>query len=275
MTKFVHINRNNIFFGTLFFAIGVLTSTLLIRLVRLPDSQKSLPVEKGVSQNTLISFGKNQVAVNRDSVAINVWFEGKNPLAIILDKSNYPELFSSDEFARIHAEEKVEGDNGQIKLIRIAKQIPDHGSWADSYYVIVDPEIGKVVATGYDSFFGSVRINNSCMNCYLPMMEFKEYSRKDGKYLLTNYKHKQEFKDLLKRHQELAEKEDCRINGKDMTIKVALETAKGDDKCADLLSSGTNNEPAESFITIGQYRMILNNIKRVINSENIPIFDKL
>lgn len=229
-----------------------------------------------VENEVMVAFGKNEVVIKQESVVINEGFEIVNPLAVTIDKMNYPDLFlPEDKFARLHVEEISGNDKLGIKLLRIARQIPDHGSLADSYFVIVDPEIGKVVYTGWEHLFCTVRLYSSCMNCSLPLIEFREYDQKKQSYILVNNKHKKEFIELQQQHEQLGKKEKCRINGKDMTIDEAVRTAKNDDKCADSMMGISNNNPSNNFITVGQYRVILSNIERVIRGENIELFDRI
>lgn len=227
-------------------------------------------------KETLVVFGKNEVVISPQSVVINEGFESHNPLSIVIDTKNYPDLFSPEnEFARLHIEQIASGKLQNINLIRISRQIPNHGSMADSYFIVFDPTIGKVVDTGWTHTFGTVYLFSSCMSCALPMLEFTEYDQKQAKYVLTNSDHKKEFQQLLQQHMELQKKEMCRINGVDMTIAKALQTAKDGDKCADQVLGISNNNPADDFITIGQYKSILINIQKVINGENITIFERI
>lgn len=272
--------KNKLFIGIiiLFATISVVGNVYFFKIQSLDIQKENTQKKEAPSSNneTLITIGKNEIVVSPTSVTINEWFESHNPLSLIIDKKNYPNLFSpANEFARIHVEEMKAGKNLDISLIRISRQIPDHGSLADSYYVVFDPVIGKVVDTGWNHFFGTVYLYDSCTSCALPLLEFTTYDQKQEKFVLTNNEHKKEFQALLQEYTDLQKKQTCRIQGIDMTLADAVKKAKDDDKCADRLLGINNNKPSDGFITIGQYRSILENIQKVINGENIKVFERI
>lgn len=227
-------------------------------------------------RNILVTIGSNQIVINPTSVEINITeFGGEklNPKGLILDSTNYPNLFEpEEEFARIHTKEISGGDKLDTKLIYVARQIPNHGDIADSYYVIVDPEIGKVVDTGYNLLFGNVHFENSCTSCALPVLLFREYDRQQQKFVLSNNKHQKEFRDLLKQYEERGNKEICRINGKISLINEVIKTGKDNEKCGDI--NDPDDKPAKSFITVGEYKQIINKIKEIINGKNIEMVSR-
>ncbi|MFA6463108.1 MAG: hypothetical protein WCT51_03590, partial [Candidatus Shapirobacteria bacterium] len=224
----------------------------------------------------LFSIGKNNVIITPSSVDINgdkFNDELLNQNGLHLDSSNYPNLFEPEnEFARLHAKEISGGDKLDTKLIYIARQVPNHGDIVDGYYVIVDPEIGKVVDTGYNSLFGNVHFNNSCTSCALPVLLFREYNRQQQKFILTNNQHKKEFVELLRQYTDRGNKESCLLNGENILINELIKTVKDSDKCSDI--NDPDNYPADSFITVGEYKQIINNIKEIINGKNIEMVNQ-
>lgn len=224
----------------------------------------------------LASYGENRVVISADKIMINEGFDSPNPLQVELTASNYPDLFQpGTEFDRIHVSEINIPNNPKVKLLHLARQRPDHGSIEDGYYVDVDPEIGKVVASGWTNFFGSVRIYSSCTSCALPLLEYRSYDQSKGSFVLENTQHIQDFVKLKQDLIAINKREICKINGKQMTLEEAVKTADDSDKCADGVLGSENDKPADSFITIGDYRGIFQNIDRIINGENIPVFSRL
>lgn len=230
------------------------------------------------NEEILFSFGENNVVVTKDSIDINALeFTGEllNPNGLILDSTNYPKLLEpKDDSHRIHVKEISGDDSPESKLLFISRQVFSRGVMGNGYYVIVDPEIGKVVDTGYDNTFGNVHFNNSCTSCALPVLLFRQYNRQQQKFILTNNQHKEEFVDLLKQYEQIANKEICRINGKDATINEAIKSTKDTDRCVDLGMGGMYPDAKnDSFITVGEYKQIINNIKEIVNGKNIEMVD--
>ena len=235
--------------------------------------KQNCPQSESEDKEVVFTIGERQVILTSSSIDISREFE-TDGLSIHVDAANYPKLFKPDnEFARLNVKEISGGGVENAKLIYIARQIPSHGTMLDSYFIVIDPEIGKVVDEGYKSHFGSgVWFNNSCTNCSLPILEFREYDRRQQKYVLVNNKHIKEFIELQKQYRQIGDKEICRINNKDMTINEALRVANDDDKCADLGMGQSNAEPSDLFITIGEYKQILSNLEQIIEGKNIRMF---
>lgn len=251
--------------------------------------QTKIPVESKAespvkNQEVLVSLGKNKIVMTPTSVGINMGFESKNPNEVYIDAKSHPKLFESkDEFARLHVKEISGGDKIDTKLIYIAQQVPNHGSVSDGGYVVVDPVIGKVVDEGYRSYYDDQEgiysgwgdrtkmFNNYCMQCTLPILEFKEYSRPQQKYVLANNKHIDEFIALQKTYVLNGNKEMCRVGGKEMTINEALKVAKDDDKCSDNNGVITDTSSSDAFITIGEYKKLLVNLQQIIQGKNIQM----
>ena len=241
-------------------------------------SSEPTPKETSVNEEVLFSFGNNDVVITQDSIAINALeFAGEllNPKGLLLDSTNYPELFEpKDDSHRIHVKEISGGDKSESKLLFISRQVFSRGGMGDGYYVVVDPEIGKVVDTGYNNTFGNVHFNNSCTSCALPVLLFRQYNQQQQKFIVINNQHKKEFVDLLKQYEQTGNKEICRINGKDNTINEAIKSAKDTERCVDLGMGGMYPDAQEdSFITVGGYKQIVNNIKEIINGKNIEMVD--
>lgn len=240
-------------------------------------SQSSITSEKNIiseeDKSTLITFGDNQVVINPTSVDINMtMFEGEqlNSNGVHIDSDNYPLLFRPD--GPLHVKEISGGGSANTKLIYISRQIFSRGSMGDNHYIIIDPQIGKVVDSGYNSTFGNVHLENSCTSCALPVLLFREYSRQQQKFIVTNSQHQKEFKDLLKQYETRGNKEICRINGNNYSVNEAIKVAKDTDRCANQgMGAMYPDANDESFITIGEYKQIINNIKQIINGKNIEM----
>lgn len=243
-------------------------------IINRQDNSKSTILSTPVE--VLASYGENRIVISADKVMINEGFDSPNPLQVELTASNYPDLFKpGTEFDRIHVSEVTVSDKPEIKILHIARQRPDHGSVEDGYYVEVDPNIGKVVASGWTNFFGSVRIYSSCMSCALPLLEYRSYDQSKGSFVLENTQHIQDFVKLKQDLLAINKREICKINGQEMSLEEAVKTAKDLDKCADAVLGPANDTPADTFITIGDYRGISQNIDRIIGGENIPLFSRL
>lgn len=249
---------------------------LITSVVKGKILSKLNPENNVKNEETLFSFGENKVVVTSNSVDINYdKFNDEllNQNKLHLDSSNYPNLFEPEnEFARLHAKEISGGDKLDTKLIYIARQVPNHGGIEDGYYVIIDPEVGKVVDTGYNQLFGNIHFNNSCTNCALPVLLFREYDREHQKFILTNNQHKNEFAELLKQYENRGNKEYCLLNGENILVNELIKTNKDNEKCGDI--NDPDDKPAESFITVGEYKQIINNIKEIINGKNIEMVNQ-
>lgn len=240
-------------------------------------SQTSITSENNIiseeDKSTLITFGDNQVIINPTSVDINMtMFGGEqlNPNGVHIDSDNYPLLFRPD--GPLHVKEISGGDSANTKLIYISRQIFSRGSMGDNHYIIIDPQIGKVVDSGYNSTFGNIHFENSCTSCALPVLLFREYNRQQQKFILKNSQHQKEFRDLLKQYEARGNKEICRINGKDYSINEAIKVAKDNEKCADQgMGAMYPNAYDNSFITVGEYKQIIGNIKKIIGGNNIEM----
>lgn len=229
-----------------------------------------------MDKETVVTIGKNEVVITPTYIEINPMLEMFDEKPLRLDQNNFPLIFNVDkEFTRINVKDFSGGGTPDTKLIYISGQIPNHGTYADNYYVIIDPEINKYVEDGYNYLFGNVHINNSCTNCALPGLLFKEYSKKDQTFILSNNKHRKEFIELLKLYEQYERKEICRIDKKDYLLVEALKTAKNTDRCADLGMGGMYPDASnDSFIILGEYKQIKENIKSIIRGENIPMFSR-
>jgi len=238
---------------------------------------KPNPITQTNPQNeVLASFGKNEVVIKADQVMINEGWDSPNPLQVELTPKEHPDLFlPADQFTRIHVQEITDTENSEIKLLYLSRQRPDHGSIADGYFVIVDPEIGKVVNSGWTNYFGTVHLYSSSNGSALPLAEYTRYDRTQQKYVLINNKHRKDFERIKKELNDLNNQEICRLSGKSMTIAQALEVAKDTDKCGDLMLGSNTAQPADDFITIGQYKEILKNVQRIIDGENIKVFERI
>ncbi|MCG3146218.1 MAG: hypothetical protein HONDAALG_04095 [Gammaproteobacteria bacterium] len=224
----------------------------------------------------LASFGKNEVVIKADQVMINEGWDSPNPLQVELTPKEYPDLFlPAGQFTRIHVQEITDVENSEIKLLYLSRQRPDHGSISDGYFVTVDPVIGKVVNSGWVHLFGSVHLYSSSNGSALPLAEYTRYDRAQQKYVLINNKHRKDFEKLKAELNDLNAKEICRLSGESITIDEALKVAKDTDKCGDLMLGSNTDKPADDFITIGQYKEILKNVQRIIDGENIKIFERI
>jgi hypothetical protein len=227
---------------------------------------------KGV--DTLFTLGTNQVVITKDKIVVNPGFEEKGAKQVDIEPNIYPKMFAS-ECERIHVEDFREGVSSDKKLIQISCQIFSRESLTNSYSVIIDTDIAQVVDERFpsNSRGSAVYLNNSCISCAFQIPEFKEYDLAQHKFILANNKHRREFEELLESFEARGE-ESCVIEGKTMTINEATKEAGKDDKCSDLIMGSSAPEPApQSFITIGQYRKIIENIRRVINGNNVSIFE--
>lgn len=224
----------------------------------------------------LASFGKNEIVIKADQVMINEGWDSPNPLQVELTPKDFPNLFlPADPFTRIHVQEITDVENSEIKLLYLSRQRPDHGSISDGYFVTVDPVIGKVVNSGWVHSFGTVHLYSSSNGSALPLVEYTRYDRQQQKYVLINNKHRKDFENIKVELNDLNAKEICRLSGKSMTIDEALKVAKDTDKCGDLMLGINTDKPADDFITIGQYKEILKNVQRIIDGENIKVFERI
>lgn len=237
----------------------------------------SNPNAQSISQNeVLATFGKNEVVIKADQVMINEGWDSPNPLQLELTPKEYPDLFlPADQFTRIHVQEITDVENSEIKLLYLSRQRPDHGSISDGYFVTVDPIIGKVVNSGWVHLFGSVHLYSSSNGSALPLTEYTRYDRAQQKYVLINNKHRKDFEKVKAELNDLNAKEICRLSGKSITIDEALKVAKDTDKCGDLMLGSNTDKPADDFITIGQYKEILKNVQKIIDGENIKVFERI
>jgi len=266
MNRLAIIKKNKILIFILMLLLSFISGAKFVQI------KQSCPKNEGGNKRVVFGVGESQIVLTLSSIDISRELETKR-LNIHIDAANYPKLFKPDnEFARFYVKEISGGGVDNAKLIYIARQIPNHGTMLDNYFIIIDPEVGKVVDEGYKYHFGRVWFNNSCTNCSLPILEFREYDRRQQKYVLVNDKHIKEFVELQKQYRQIGDKEICRINNKDMTINEALRVANDDDKCADLGMGQSNTKPSDLFITIGEYKQILSNLKQIIEGKNIRMF---
>lgn len=258
------------------FALGWLISLEFNPSPSNEDFALSLDGSNNISNELLVTLGENTVLVKSEEIVINEAFEESDVRELDIKKIDYPDLFDlEDKYSRIHVTEiknSLENDNG---LIYISNQRPNHGSINDGYFIKIDPKLKKVVDTGWNRLFGTVKIFSSCTSCSLPLMEYKRYDRATGEYTLVNVGNRNAFIKLRSELENINRKEICRINGVDYSLKKALDSAKDTDKCGDQGVGIATDEPASDFITIGQYREILKNIDRIINGENIKVFDRI
>jgi len=240
----------------------------------IPKTTQDSTKENIKTEKYLVELGENRILMTPNSIGINMGYESPNPNELLIDPTNYPKLFGpKDEFAQIHTKEISEGVDSDIKLIYISRQVPSHGDIADLYYLVVDPKIGKVVDSGYQQYYGGdLHFNNICTNCNLPTLRFREYDRQQQKFVLTNNKHRDEFVELLKKYKEYEDKEYCRINGKNIPVSEVINTASDDTKCSDI--GEITNKPTESFLSVGEYKQIISNIKQIIDGKNIEMYDQ-
>lgn len=235
------------------------------------------PVDSGNStKESVVTIGENEVVVTPTYIEINPNLEMFDEKPLLLDQTNFPYLFTfNEEPTRINVKEFPGGDTPETKLIYISGQIPNHGTLVDNYYVIIDPEIGKVVEDGYNYLFGNVRLNNACTSCALPGLLFKEYSKKDRTFILANNKHKKEFAELLGQYEKFEKDATCRINKKDYSLSEALKVGKATDRCANQ-NAGANDPDAidNYFIMLGEYKQIVNNLRAIIRGENVMMFPR-
>lgn len=238
--------------------------------------QQTTTPSSPVSNEVMASFGKNEVVIKSDQVMINEGWNSPNPLQVQLTAKEYPDLFlPADPFTRIQVQEIIEPNARDVRLLYLSRQRPDHGSIADGYFVTVDPVIGKVVDSGWNHLFGTVHLYSSSNGSALPLAEFTQYDRSKQKYVLVNNQHRKDFERIRLELNDLNRKETCRLRGKSMTIAEAIQVAGDDDKCGDLMLGLDTDKPADDFITIGQYRGILNNIQKIIDGENIKVFERI
>lgn len=246
----------------------------LIRENKVTTNNSSTPANP--QTEVLATFGKNEVVIKSDQVMINEGWDTPNPLQVELTPKEYPNLFlPADTFTRIHVQETIDVENSEIKLLYLSRQRPDHGSIADGYFVTVDPVIGKVVNSGWTHYFGTVHLYSSSNGSALPLAEFTRYDRSQQKYVLINNKHRKDFERVKAELNDLNDKEICRLSGKSMTIAEALKVGKDTDKCGDLMLGSNTDKPSDNFITIGQYKEILKNLQRIIDGENIKVFERI
>lgn len=227
-------------------------------------------------KETVLTIGNNEVVITPNYITLNPELEMFDEKPLRIDQASFPLIFNVDkEFTRINAREFSGGGVPETKLIYISGQVPNHGTYADNYYVIIDPEINKVVEDGYNYLFGNVHLNNSCTSCALPGLFFSEYSKKDHSFVLTNNKHQKEFIGLLKQYEQFEQKATCQLNKKDYPLSEALKVSKATDRCADQNAGGSNLDAVnDSFITLGEYKQIVNNIKAIIRGENVMMFPR-
>jgi len=244
------------------------------------DSKKTAKSDSAalttIQNEVMASFGKNEVVIKSDQVIINEGWDSPNPLQVRITQIDYPNLFlPADPYNRIHIQEISASENSDIKLLYLSRQRPDHGGIADGYFVTVDPVIGKVVSSGWNRLFGTVRLNSSSNGSAIPLAEFTQYDRSKQKYVLVNNQHIKDFERIKTELNDLNKKETCRLNGKSMTILEALSSGSDTDKCGDQMFGSDIDEPADAFITLGQYKEILSNIDKIISGENIKVFDRI
>lgn len=222
-------------------------------------------------KETFFTIGEDEVYVGQKYIDINPGYDYDNPKWIHIDQDDYPLIFEfNNDSTRINVKEISGGDKLETNLIFISGQVPNHGDFADNYYVIIDPKIGKIVEDGYNYLFGNVHLNNSCTSCALPGLFFTEYSKDKHEFILANNKHTKEFVELLRWYHQFEENETCRINDVDYSIKEALKIANYSDRCID-----QNLDTIDSnFITIGEYKQIIENIKSIISGENVMMFPR-
>lgn len=252
------------------------TNTNQPTLVPKPTSEPISYADKPPDKPIVVTINKNDIYIKPNEIDINPGIESANPKSIRIDSDHYPELFKKD-CTRLRVEGLDVPRDSSLKLIYISCQRFANAWDYDSYAITIDPSVPKVISSESVPYIPNglgVYINNACMSCLYQILEFNEYDPIQHQFVIANNKHRKEFTELLKHYEQRMKKETCRIYGKDMTLEEAFRVANENDKCADLLMGPSSNRPPdESFITIGQYRTILNNIKRVINGENIKIFD--
>jgi|GEM_PF-4455256 len=256
-------------------AVALYRQTDKTRLITSTNNTKKSSINENES-GTLFTIGTNQIIVNEGIIFINPGFDDAvGPKELQISATTYPELYS-DSCSRIHIGDIDIGERTDKQLIYLACQGNNRGGLSDMYQITIDPDIPKIVDSGRISTspVGGpvVYYNESCANCPLPIYEYKTYESKSQKFILTNNKHISQFKNLLKIY-ESKFNQDCYINEKRFTLGEALQSAKTEDKCSDLLMGPKDIRPApDFFITIGELREIINNINRVINGENIQIY---
>lgn len=128
-------------------------------------------------------------------------------------------------------------------------------------------ENGSEVTLSWNPYY----FYSSVTNDMLPVIEYVGFDPTSGMFKLVNTSHKQAFVDLLKQYDIYETK--CSYHGQKMNVSDIVKKYGGDKKCDDNLIPGKPKYDPDGFITVGQFEKIRENIKKIINGENIPLID--
>lgn len=232
------------------------------------------------------------VLVNKGEITIGEDGESSKP-TLTLISNDYPNLFysSKDLMADQISVEGATDTKNKNEYAVLTRERFSAGSFTPGYFIIVNLNTRKVVyespksyqATRFSTYSFSTDgseisiswnpyyFNSSVTNTMLPIIEFASFDKTKGSFTLSNTSHKQSFNDLLKQYDNY--EIECPYHGKKMTAKEVSKQYGEDKRCDDNLIPDKPKYDPEGFITVGQFEKIRENIKKILNGENISMID--
>lgn len=203
-----------------------------------------------------------------------------------LTKTEYPKLFQNTE--RISVEPVSISNNSEYKFAVIASQNYSRGGFGINHFVIWDFDQNKVIYESPDEFNSwnsgynfskdgrEIQISSfpywfysSVTNSSLPFLEFATFDPRTKMFVRSNNTHKSEFQSLLKEYDSAADK--CFHYRFQMNIEYMISEYGGDVFCDDYLDPKNPSFNNDSFISLGQFQSIRDNINKIIKGENISM----
>lgn len=253
-----------------------------------PNQQPTKAKTETISHLTGVYISGNLVQIGDGEIFINPCDGECTRLSMHLDKNTYPDLFKiNDKFTRIEAKGIHDSINDK-DFIFLTNNIPDHGGYAATYGVIVDPESQSVVYTtpkelrsplAYYQTLPSMGVilfsmnphlfNNSCNSCRLGILETVKYDDKQKKYVSANVGSKPGLEALMKQYERAAK--ECFYEGKVRTVDEVVSLGGEGARCGD---GNMRNKPftADSgAITVGEFLEIKDKIQKIIDGNELSL----
>lgn len=145
------INTKLILTAIIFFILGSIVTyslnkpkTTQLQPVETINTEVSKPLGFLTSINT--SKGLIHLSINQDYISFNPYESAvNNSVLITIKKENYPKLFTQGvaNSSLFQAEEYIDPQTKEI-FIKLSNNQPDHGGYASTYVLLVNPFTGEI-----------------------------------------------------------------------------------------------------------------------------------